>query len=444
MRAIHTRATALRILNEAGERSFFSGALKRAATDRKVNYPLLQRLVKGTTEWRGRIDEELGAVLSVPLEGLPPAVQNILRLAAYQILFLERVPLDRVREESCALATEHRAARHVPLIKRTLELLTNRPKAGLGRPGAPLASPGAVARHFSHPEWLVERLAAEIGLEETARFCAANNQPWPVVIRANTLRISPRQLQKRLVADGIPAKPVRLVPECLELGSLRGDRRLHTLEAFRRGLFQVQDPSAALIGLLAEPRPGQSVLDLCAAPGGKTTHLATLMRDRGRILALDLDPDRLKLVEQNGRRLGLGSIRTRPGDALTMKLEPVDLVLLDAPCSGFGVLGRKSDIRWTKHESTIAELVALQRRLFARAAKLVRPGGTLIYSTCTVLRAENEAIVAAFLLDHPEFSVAPPPPTVPRQVITPEGYLRTWPHRHRMGGGFGARLVRAE
>lgn len=443
MRALHTRRAALDILVRVDETgAFTSDLLGRAARSEAVHLPLLQRLVKGTLEWRDRIDHEIARHLGAPAHSLSPVARNVVRLAAYQLLFLEKVPVERVVSESLALLTKE-PRKIQERMQAVIEALREGGRLTAQAP-ARLDSATAIATHYSHPAWLVERWVKELGLRETAAFCAANNRAWSVSIRANTVRISPHQLGKRLAREGVVTTPSRFAPDCLVIKRLPKGRRLDRLEAFSQGLFQVQDESAALIGHLVRPPPHATVVDLCAAPGGKATHLAALMRNRGTVLAFDVNERRLQSISENCRRLGLTSVRIRRGDARTLTLpHPAERVLLDAPCSGFGVLGRKTDIRWSKNADTIAELTALQTKLIDHAATLVAPGGMLIYSTCTVERAENEAIVTEFLARHPEFTLEPPPADLPRELFSAEGFLRTYPHRHRIGGAFAAVLRRS-
>lgn len=443
MRALHTRRAALDILVRAEQSGAFSSdLLGRAARSEAVHLPLLQRLVKGTLEWRDRIDQELVRHLGAPTQSLSPVARNVARLAAYQLLFLEKVPVERVVSESLALLKkEPRPIQE--RIQGVIEALRDGGRLPARAP-ARFDSAAAIATHYSHPTWLVERWVKELGLRETAAFCAANNRAWAVSIRANTVRISPHQLGKRLAREGVSTTPSRFAPDCLVIKRLPKGHRLDRLDAFSEGLFQVQDESAALVGHLVRPPPHATVVDLCAAPGGKATHLAALMRNRGTVLAFDVNERRLESIGENCRRLGLTAVRIRRGDAATLTLpQRAERVLLDAPCSGFGVLGRKTDIRWSKNPATITELTALQTRLIDHAATLVAPGGWLVYSTCTVERAENEDIVASFLTRHPEFTVEPPPAELPRELFSPEGFLRTYPHRHRIGGAFAAVLRRS-
>lgn len=444
MSSIKTRVRALEILNKADKAGTHSSALlQRASLEKDLNFGLLQRLVKGTLQWRTRLDDELDKALGAKKSKVPDGLRNVLRMAAYQILFLKKVPTALVTKESLELAKRHSNVFNAKEIEAVLALLEKAPKQREGsRPQA--GSAASIAREFSHPLWVIERWIAELGPNETVALCRANNQPWPTSVRANALRISPYQLEKRFWQEHVKFEKCDYAEGCYRILELPRNTRLHELQSFDRGLFQVQDESSCLVGLLVDPRPGEFVLDMCAAPGGKAIHMATLMKNRGKILALDNNEKKLQYIRENSRRQGLRIIQPRQADAAKFKLrELADRVLVDAPCSGLGVIGRKADLRWAKDASEISELTVLQAKILENAATLLRPGGTLVYSTCTVEREENEAIVEHFLKTHENFSLVKPPAALSPKLFTKEGYLRTWPHRHGMAGAFAAVLLRA-
>jgi 16S rRNA (cytosine967-C5)-methyltransferase len=443
MSSIKTRVRALEILNKADKAgSHSSSLLQRASQDEEINFGLLQRLVKGTLQWRARLDDEIDKIIGAKKEKLPGTVRNILRMAAYQLLFLKKVPLSLVAQESVELAKPHSKS----ISARDIHRLINALRAGPDRPAPPKmedSSAASIARQYSHPLWIVERWVAEIGADETIDLCRANNRPWPTCIRANTLKISPHQLEKRFWQEWVKFAACTYVEGCYRIIAIPKNERLHDLESFKRGLFQVQDESSSLVSLLVDPKPGEFVVDLCAAPGGKAIHLATLMKNRGKVLAVDISAKKLEYVRENSRRQGLRIIQMREADATKLTLrEPADRVLVDAPCSGLGVIGHKADLRWAKNAAEITELTALQTKIINNAAKLVKPGGVLVYSTCTVEREENENVVEHFLETHKNFRVVEPPKELHRKLFTKEGYLRTWPHRHGMAGAFAAVLTR--
>ena len=214
------------------------------------------------------------------------------------------------------------------------------------------------------------------------------------------------------------------------------------MELFRNGMFTIQDESAALPSLLLAPKPGERVIDLCAAPGGKTTNIAEIMKNEGEIIAIDKYEAKLNLIKASCERLGLRNVKLRAADAATLENEQADKVLLDAPCSGLGVLTKKPDIKWKRDIADIIKLTGLQAGMLENAAKLVKPGGVLVYSTCTFEPEENQEIIKSFLEKHPEFTVDNARQFVSQDLVTPDGYVETFPHRHAMDGSFAARLVK--
>ncbi|KXK55889.1 MAG: ribosomal RNA small subunit methyltransferase B [Chlorobi bacterium OLB7] len=259
-------------------------------------------------------------------------------------------------------------------------------------------------------------------------------------MRVNLLRTTREAVEQRLASEGIKTSRSPWLPSIL---NVEGTFNITANQAFREGLFTVQDEGAAMAIHLAAPSPGIRVIDLCAAPGGKSTAMAELMNGNGEIIALDKYEPKLKLIAETAERLGLAeTIHTSVGDASTITLPPADLVVVDAPCSGLGTLSKKPDIKWKREPEDIPQLAALQRAILANAAKLVRSAGVLLYSTCTIERRENQEVVEAFLADHPEFMLEPASEWLPAAVVTEDGFMQTLPHRHGLDGMFAARLRR--
>jgi len=215
------------------------------------------------------------------------------------------------------------------------------------------------------------------------------------------------------------------------------------MDLFRNGMFTIQDESAALPCQLLDARPGERIFDLCAAPGGKTTNLAEMMNNEGAIIALDKYEAKLSMIKGSAERLGLRIIQLQAADAMTFEDRPADRVLLDAPCSGLGTLSKKPDMKWKRDLSDITKLVQTQRALLENAARVLRPGGVLVYSTCTIEPEENENLINAFLADHPEFHLEPAGQWIHSDLVTPQGWVVTLPHKHGMDGSFAVRLAKS-
>lgn len=437
-----TRAKAVEILVAVETGGAHSSALlQRASKIPAVHFPLLQRLVKGALQWREQLDAEWRKISDKRLDELTPAQRNLIRIALYQLLHLEKVDRRLVLSETSQIARsiDGRFAKHLAAILLGISKAGGR-RAGHSKEASTVSE---IAREYSHPEWLIRRWIDQWGTDETIQLCLANNRAWPVCVRVNSLKATASEVERSLRRAGATLERCKVVANCYRITRMPKGKRLDDLEAFHFGLVQVQDESSCLMGLLLQPRPGESVVDLCAAPGGKAVHMAALMENRGRILAVDIHESKLKLIKENCQRQGVKIVRLKRADARNLKLNMLaDKVLLDAPCSGLGILGRKVDVRWAKSEKVIHELAVLQLELLRNAASLIRPGGTLLYSTCTIEPKENEEVVEKFLSTHPEFSIIRPK-DVPDTLITARGFVRTWPHRHRMGGSFAALLAKS-
>ena len=310
-----------------------------------------------------------------------------------------------------------------------------------GLPTVPQTDPVSyLSTLYSHPEWLVRELLTALGSEETARLLAANNSQAPITAMANTIKITVEGLAEALAEEGVTAQPHPWLADCLIL-SKTGN--LERLAAFRDGLFYVQDPASKLAALALDPKPDMQVLDCCAAPGGKSFACAIRMEGRGEVISCDLHPHKKKLIQAGADRLGLENITPMTADGKAFRPEwenAFDRVLVDAPCSGLGVIRKKPDIRY-KDRSPLLDLPRVQRAILDNAARYVKPGGVLVYSTCTLLRRENEAVALGFLADHPDFQAEGFP--LPEHVGDARGGILTlWPHRQGTDGFFIAKLRR--
>ncbi|WP_199753759.1 RsmB/NOP family class I SAM-dependent RNA methyltransferase [Corallococcus sp. AB018] len=310
--------------------------------------------------------------------------------------------------------------------------------AGLAAP-VPLrtGTPPSLALRASLPDWLSDHFVRELG-KEAEDFCAHLNVPGPITLRVNPARISRDALAARLASEGVSTRPGSWSPLALHVDGPRPN--LYALPSLREGLFEVQDEGSQLLGLLVESRPGETVLDLCAGAGGKTLQLGAAMKDSGRLLAYDPDAERLDRLQQRASRAGLTRVqvlRTPPSPGLN-----VDRVLADAPCSELGSLRRGPDLRFRLTPDSLSRYTAIQRDILARAADVVRPGGRVVYATCTVNRAENQDVVADFLRSRPDFRAVTPGAGWLPDACLQDGFLLVTPHRHGTDGFFAAVLER--
>ncbi len=435
------RQAAVDILVAIEERAAYAGLALDAELARRGGSSQVRayitEIVYGVLRWRGTLDWMIGLCSRRSIDALDPGVRSILRVAAYEMRFLSSVPVPVAAHAAVELAKARYHPGVAAFVNGVCRQLSRRMESGdWPWPDMSEDPVGALVVKTSHPEWLVARWIERFGPGEAEALCAANNQSPALHVRANILKTTREVLRARLRELGAEVEAGGLAPQALRvkgMGSV-GDNPL-----FREGLFTVQDEGAQLVVHVLDPQPGERVIDLCAAPGGKTTHIAELMGNRGAVVAVDVHPGKLRLVQQAAHRLGIHIITAEAGDGREMagRLAAADRVLVDAPCSGLGVLRRRPDLRWRKSPSELAGLARLQGELLAAAATLTRPGGTLVYSTCTTEPEETTGVVQAFLAGRDDFaSVELGTPFVPADG--PGGYL--YPHRHGTDGFYVARL----
>ncbi len=420
-------------------------ALKRHPGLSAADRGLVTQLVYGTLRWRRRLDWALAAHSRRPLERIEPQLLRILRLTAFQLLMLDRIPDFAAVDEGTSLAVSLRGKRAGGFVNGVARGLARaRDRIEMPDPERNLVRYLAVQHSF--PSWMVRQWLERFGRERTEALMQACNQPAPLWLRANTLKGPPARLLELLSASGLSAEPSQHVPAAIRIAGA-GD--LSGLAAHEAGWLHVQDAGAQAVCLLVDARPGERVLDACAAPGGKTATLAQMMEGRGELLAVDRNPARLGLVRKLAERLGVSMIEREVGDLLDMDLAGLgtfDRVLLDAPCSALGVLRRHPEGKWRLEEADLARMARVQQQLLDVAAGLVRPGGVLVYSVCTFSQEEGPELLQGWLAEHPEFDVEDPrnqKRAAWHKLITTGGTLATWPDLHDMDGFFAARLRRA-
>lgn len=404
---------------------------------------LATELVYGTLRWRGRLDWMLNAMLDRGFAGLEPLVATLLRVGAYQIVFGERIPARAAVDQSVRSARAVGAVRAAGLVNAVLRRLATE-KDAIALPDLERDPVGHLRHALSLPHWIALRLLELYGARSAAALASASNAVPPLVARVNRTRTDRASLWAELAGRLPDVRLGALAPEALQLG--HGGHPARD-PAFLEGRFSVQDEASQLVVELLEPRPGERVLDACAAPGTKALAIAERVGPQGEVVASDRSAARLHRVGRDARRLGLANVTTRHLDASQPLPElgaAFDRVLVDVPCSGLGTLRRNPDARWRLRPEDVPKLAEIQRAILARAASVLRPGGTLVYSTCTLLPEENEQVVTAFLERAPGFRLATGAalPAAVRAVMAEDGCMRTLPHRHGSDGFFAARLER--
>lgn len=436
----NARETALLTLTACEKQGAWSDghlkkAIRQAQLDRR-DAALASRLCFGVLQNRLLLDFYIGQFSTVKPEKLEPKVLGALRLGLYQLLFLDRVPERAAVNESVDLAKRYsRNPRSAGLVNAVLRAFLRQRDALPPVEGEDEVE--TLSLRYSHPRWLVEAFTAALGLEEAEALLRADNEQPPTCVQVNTRRFTAAEALEALRASGAEVTPHPWLPDCLLLA---GTGDLEKLEPFRAGAFYVQDAAARLAVLCAGVRPGDRVLDACAAPGGKSFAAALGMEDRGEIVSCDIHPHKLGLIQAGADRLGLSCIAVREQNAKEFVPEwegRFDAVLADVPCSGLGIIRKKPDIRY-KPPAPLAALPEVQRAILDNVSRYVKLGGTLLYSTCTLLERENGDVVTAFLEAHPEFALAPF--TLPGPAGESGGMCTLWPHRHGTDGFFVGRM----
>lgn len=403
---------------------------------------LLKELIYGTLRWRGKIDARLNLYIRSTLEDTDPFIKNLLRLTFYQILFLDKIPNYAAVNEAVQLAKAHSGDKVAGFVNAVLRnLLREQGRTAEFQPTSNWQA--ALATEHSHPQWLIEKWLDYFGRNETESLIKANNEIAPLALRVNSWKSNREAILALLAKSGITAFATQWSPAGIWVKS---HSPVDQLPGFQEGLFQVQGEASQLVSYLLAPQKGERILDACAAPGGKTTHIAELMADTGDLVALDKSQMGIGKIRESAMRLGLGSLCAAKADVshqLPAELRsPYDRILVDAPCSGFGTLRSHPEIKWHRNESDIKRLSQLQKNIIHRVARYLKPGGVLVYSTCTLTREENEDIVENFLRDHEEFILDDAAGYLPGKAnsLVRGCYYMTLPHRHKTDGFFAARM----
>lgn len=403
---------------------------------------LLTHLVYGVLRLRGHLDWILAKLCRSNWEKTDESIKNILRMGLFQLKFNNRLPAFAVVDEAV------KVAKNISPDKRGL---VNAVLRNYLRHGSSIEFPAReknpaefIAAFHSHPLWLVKNWLKLFGLKNTQAMCAANNELPPLTLRTNTLKISRAELKETLTEAGFILKDTPFSPDGLIINNTASP--IQKTVFFRKGYLRLQDEASQLISYLVNPQSSGSILDVCAGTGGKTTHLAAILKNNGKILAADYDSKKIVELKKDSARLGINIIETRQAD-LTEGLpeflkEKFDSVLVDAPCTGLGTLRRNPEIKWHTTAADLPGFTRKQNIILQNASKAVNRGGRLIYCTCSLLPQENENVINEFLKLNPHFSVSPPSGFIAPRLIDSNGHFRTFPHLHNMDGFFAVCLIR--
>lgn len=428
------REAAFTVLESANHGAWSDGTLKsviRSAGLSGRDSALCSRICYGVQQNQLLLDFWISKFSKVPVHKLESVVRTALRMGLYQTALMDRIPERAAVNESVELVKKFSKN---PNSSR----LTNGILRSFCRQKENLPQPDSLSVKYSHPQWLVDLFAGELkderSLEELLQ--ADNGQP-PTTIQVNTLKTDAATLTKELEEQGVSVTPHPWLEGCLEL---TGTGSIEELPQFVSGGFLVQDAAARLAAIAADPQPGWKVLDACAAPGGKSFAAAMAMGDKGELVSCDIHPKKVKLIRSGAKRLGITMLHAEVANGREFRPEwenAFDLVIADVPCSGLGIIRKKPDIRYKEPEA-LGNLPAIQQELLENLSRYVKPGGVLLYSTCTVLRRENQQNVMEFLSRHREFFLEPF--TLPKIGTVEEGMLTLWPHIHGTDGFFMAKM----
>jgi 16S rRNA (cytosine967-C5)-methyltransferase len=452
------RAICLDILSRVEEAELhpdrlLTDSFKRCRYLTSLDRSFLTELTYGVVRWRGKLDWVIRHFSRIPFEKIELETLNILRLGLYQILYLSRTPPSAAVNESVELAKHMRGKGGAGFVNAVLRSAI-RQKHEISYPDITSDPALHIAIVQSHPLWLAQRWVSEMGTEEALRICTFNNQVSPLTLRTNTLKIDRENLIEVLKEKGLKPFPAVFSADGI---ALQDSPPTSELPLLKEGLYTIQDEASQLVSFIVDPKPGERILDACAAPGGKSTHIAQKMENRGEIYAMDLSKPKLDLLEEMSQKLGIRIVNTIKGDAARPLPIPrgmkFDRILADVPCTGFGTLRKNPDLKWKRGEKDIRRLSRLQSSILENLSNYLKEGGVLVYSTCTVFREENEEVIEKFLDGHREFELDRMDKVTSTFTVDDQSemfspfihnqYFKTFPPADKMDGFFVARLIKS-
>lgn len=444
--SVSSRELAFNILIDIYLNGAFSNlSIKRHLSDEISSQEenLTREIVYGVLENEMYIDYILKKASKIKIKKIHPKILVILKIGIYQLIFMDRIPSSAAVNESVNLAKKYGHRGTIGFVNGVLRNISRNKEEWMK---VDVKDRGDyISIKYSHPKWIVERWIKSFGEDFTEELCRSNNSRPELNIRVNNLKTSKNELKKKLEEKGFIIRDGKYAEDTL---IIENPSKVASLKEFKSGKFFIQDESSSLVGQLMDPKPGSVVLDLCSAPGGKATHIGEIMKNKGRVLSRDIHDNKLHLIKENANRLGISIIETERLDATKKDLSLVnkaDYVLVDAPCSGFGLIRRKPEIKWNRKEEDIEELAKLQYNILSNGKDYVKVGGFLIYSTCTIEDDENINIVNKFLQENQNFKLV----NLESRIKNPEnihslkdGYIQLYPHIHSTDGFYIAKMMK--
>ena len=441
------RHLAVDILNQIHASQAFASPLLNDCLDTNTlsgtpDGRLLTHLVYGVLRFQGHLDWILAKFYRGDFNKMDEGIKNVLRVGLYQLKFSDRLPAFAVVDEAVKIAKKIHPEKSA-LVNAILRNYLRRSQK-ISFPSLEKNPAEHIASLHSHPLWIVKKWINIFGPEDTMSLCSANNEIPPLTVRVNTLKTSRKEFAQKLTDAGFTATPTKYSLDGIILTDSSGP--IQNTNFFSEGYLRIQDEAAQLISYLISPNSADSILDACAGAGGKATHLAAILKNKGRIVAVDRNPEKITELKKDAARLGITIIETQQDDlsaCLPDSLkEKFDHVLVDAPCSGLGTLRRNPEIKWRTTEKDLRNFAAAQKIILQNASTAVKKGGRLIYCTCSLLPTENENIIENFLARNTNFSLCRPPASINKQLVDSRGFYHTYPHKFNMDGFFGAILKR--
>lgn len=442
----NSREIALKILYEVDVKKAYSGiSLNKNLRSNisELDESFIRELVYGVLENLIFIDWIIKKYSKIRFSKISPIVKEILRMGIYQIIFMNKVPDSAACNEAVKLAKRYSHKGVSGFINGMLRTIS-RNKNNIEIPNKEFEPINYLSIKYSHPEWLVKRWVEEFGFEFTEALCMANNKKPKLNIRVNTLKISRDELMKKFNNKGLEVYETKYADDGI---IVENPIRITDTEEFNKGYFQIQDESSMLVGQVLNPKEDSLVLDVCSAPGGKTTHIAQKMNNKGKIIARDIHKHKLKLVEQNAKRLGIDIIKTEVYDALVFDNDlvgKIDYCVVDAPCSGFGLIRRKPEIKYNRTLEDIKEINEIQYSILKNSSRYLKQNGILVYSTCTIEKEENIRLINRFLSENPMYRLVPIEEIKcdDIKISSKNGYIELFPNIHGTDGFFIAKLIK--